>query len=262
MRTVVVLPAPFGPRNPNTSPGATPKETSSTARRSPKRFVRRSTTRAGSSRALIRGAPRRTETVAVGPACVHRRPRARLSAGSRPQELDRAAVLLLARLVPVAGAVDGELGDPGLADVGPRDLAGVPAPAALVPALLELEHEAAWGLVEARADDAPGCRVLLAPERDRGVAPARLDAPARNRDVEEDVRREEAARRLPGLEERDQVARESARARHVGGVRRHDPDAASRLRATTAIVRAYSSVGLNSTSSVPSVTSGTCPGGA
>jgi len=40
VRTVVVLPAPFGPRNPNTSPRPTSKETSSNAMRSPKRFDR------------------------------------------------------------------------------------------------------------------------------------------------------------------------------------------------------------------------------
>ena len=47
MRTVVVLPAPFGPRNPNTSPLATRSDKLSTAVRSPKRFVRFSISRAG-----------------------------------------------------------------------------------------------------------------------------------------------------------------------------------------------------------------------
>jgi hypothetical protein len=47
MRTVVVLPAPFGPRKPKTSPAATVNETSSTAIRSPKRLVRCSTVSAG-----------------------------------------------------------------------------------------------------------------------------------------------------------------------------------------------------------------------
>src|SRR3984885_14057312 len=40
VRTVVVLPAPFGPRNPNTSPLATLNETSDTAVRPPKTLVR------------------------------------------------------------------------------------------------------------------------------------------------------------------------------------------------------------------------------
>ena len=47
--TAVVLPAPLGPRNPNTSPWATLKETSSNALRSPKRFVRWLTTRVGAA---------------------------------------------------------------------------------------------------------------------------------------------------------------------------------------------------------------------
>jgi hypothetical protein len=37
---VVDLPAPFGPRNPSTSPGLTANEMSSTASKSPYRFVR------------------------------------------------------------------------------------------------------------------------------------------------------------------------------------------------------------------------------
>jgi hypothetical protein len=40
VRTVVVFPAPFGPRNPNTSPWPTSKETSRKATRSPKRLLR------------------------------------------------------------------------------------------------------------------------------------------------------------------------------------------------------------------------------
>src|SRR5579859_1240983 len=40
MRSVVDLPAPFGPRKPTTSPCPTSNETSSTATRSPYRFVR------------------------------------------------------------------------------------------------------------------------------------------------------------------------------------------------------------------------------
>src|SRR5262245_55410330 len=51
VRTVVVLPAPFGPRKPNTSPRPTSKLTSSNATRSPNRLVRRSATSAGVSRA-------------------------------------------------------------------------------------------------------------------------------------------------------------------------------------------------------------------
>ena len=40
MRMSVVLPAPFGPRNPNATPAGTRSSTSWTAVRSPKRLVR------------------------------------------------------------------------------------------------------------------------------------------------------------------------------------------------------------------------------
>ena len=40
IRIVEVLPAPFGPRNPNDSPGATSKSMASTAVKSPNRLVR------------------------------------------------------------------------------------------------------------------------------------------------------------------------------------------------------------------------------
>ena len=43
MRSVVVLPAPFGPRNPVTRPGATSKDRSSTARTGPNDLERCST---------------------------------------------------------------------------------------------------------------------------------------------------------------------------------------------------------------------------
>ena len=47
VRTVVVFPAPLGPRKPKTSPRATSNETSSNASRSPKRFDRCLTDTAG-----------------------------------------------------------------------------------------------------------------------------------------------------------------------------------------------------------------------
>src|SRR5204862_5451548 len=49
VRTIVVLPAPFGPRKPKTSPRATVNDTSSKARRGPNRLVRWLTTSAGST---------------------------------------------------------------------------------------------------------------------------------------------------------------------------------------------------------------------
>jgi hypothetical protein len=53
MRSVVVFPAPLGPRNPVTCPGSTVKVRSSTARTWPKVFVRpRTSTRTGSTARL------------------------------------------------------------------------------------------------------------------------------------------------------------------------------------------------------------------
>jgi len=46
IRSVVVLPAPFGPRNPVTVPGRTAKVRSSTAVTAPKRLVSRCTSSA------------------------------------------------------------------------------------------------------------------------------------------------------------------------------------------------------------------------
>src|SRR5580692_9798690 len=48
VRTVVVFPAPLGPRNPNTSPRKTSKETSEKAVRLPNRLVKWSTDSTGS----------------------------------------------------------------------------------------------------------------------------------------------------------------------------------------------------------------------
>src|SRR5262245_28723471 len=48
-RTVVVFPAPLGPRKPKTSPAPTSNDTPSNAIRSPKRFERDSATIAGSA---------------------------------------------------------------------------------------------------------------------------------------------------------------------------------------------------------------------
>jgi hypothetical protein len=54
MRSVVVLPAPFGPRKPVTEPGSTVKLRSLTARTWPKDFVRpRTSTRTGPVAAVV-----------------------------------------------------------------------------------------------------------------------------------------------------------------------------------------------------------------
>ncbi len=56
VRTMVVLPAPLGPRNPKTSPRSTSKDTSSNAMRSPNRFERWWTASACSGRVAWAGA--------------------------------------------------------------------------------------------------------------------------------------------------------------------------------------------------------------
>src|SRR5712692_1084245 len=53
MRMVVVFPAPFGPRNPKTSPGLSVNETPSTMVRLPMTFVRLVATRTGCMRRLL-----------------------------------------------------------------------------------------------------------------------------------------------------------------------------------------------------------------
>jgi hypothetical protein len=67
VRTVVVLPAPFGPRKPKTSPCSIWNDTFSNATRSPNRFVRWSTVMAG-GRAWTLTAPERTPVADPRPA--------------------------------------------------------------------------------------------------------------------------------------------------------------------------------------------------
>ena len=69
VRTVVVFPAPFGPRNPNTSPWPTSKETSWNATRSPKRLLRRSTESAGDVLTLSSIVPGRSAVVTASIRC-------------------------------------------------------------------------------------------------------------------------------------------------------------------------------------------------
>src|SRR5215467_13057747 len=80
MRRTVVLPEPFGPSRPSTSPGCTSKDTESTARREPKdllRFSARTTggTGVGASQTQTPGlaAPRRHRSTAVRLVVVLRR---------------------------------------------------------------------------------------------------------------------------------------------------------------------------------------------
>src|ERR1041385_2262155 len=102
--------------------------------------------------------------------------------------------------------------------------------------------------------------MLVESKRDRVLPASRLPPPMRDGHVEEHVRREEALGRVAGLQERNQVSGDPANVRverDRGAGRHRAPTPAARLRATTAIVSANASAGLNSTSSVPRVTAGT-----
>ena len=71
VRTVVVFPAPFGPRKPNTSPWPISKETSWNATRSPKRLPRPRTEIAGAPRLASDAA---TDTEVTKPEVAKRSP--------------------------------------------------------------------------------------------------------------------------------------------------------------------------------------------
>src|SRR3954454_6728383 len=87
----------------------------------------------------------------------------------------------------------------------------------------------------------------------------RLQAPQRHGEVAEHIRGEEPIRGGSRLEERDELVGQVA-ARLV--VRAHSAPTADMLAPSTAIVFCSSMDGLNSTTSVPAVTMGTCPGAA
>src|SRR5215217_7498139 len=75
MRTVVVLPAPLGPRTPSTVPGATSRSTPSSARTAPKDFTRPLTWMAGASPASVYGIPGRYGAFRTGSGLDVREPR-------------------------------------------------------------------------------------------------------------------------------------------------------------------------------------------
>src|SRR6202012_3492775 len=71
--------------------------------------------------------------------------------GLRPDQVDGAGVLALAGLVPVAGAVDADVGYRIVHDLYPHHLPGVPVLALVAPPLLELEDQPGRGRVAAPA---------------------------------------------------------------------------------------------------------------
>src|SRR5690554_6204866 len=93
MRSVVVLPAPFGPRKPVTRPGWTVKLRSSTARTDPKVFVRpRTSTTPSTVAAVLIELPRSVWSGRVHRSGPRRQGHAHGAPRGRVSDLDRPAV--------------------------------------------------------------------------------------------------------------------------------------------------------------------------
>jgi hypothetical protein len=145
-------------------------------------------------------------------------------------------------------------------DVGTEELAAVPELPALLPGLLHLQHEAGGRRVEPLTRNLPRHRVTGETQRDDIPDPPRLQPPGRHREIAEDLRGEQPRRRLSGLPEHDELARDHLDT--VGHHRGHDLTSAccSMFAPTTAIVDCRAGGGLNSTTSVPVYGWGTWPG--
>jgi hypothetical protein len=132
----------------------------------------------------------------------------------------------------------------------------------VVPPLLELDGEPVVGLLDALDADLSREGMAARPDRQDLLGGAGLDAPVRQRQVGEGVRREQPVRRRARLQEPDQVSDGRCRLRPVRRCLDACAPAESRFFSTTAMVASRSADGLNSTIDVPAVTSGKCPGGA
>src|SRR5205807_4791282 len=122
------------------------------------------------------------------------------------------------------------------------------------PALGPLDHESLLGRVDAVIGDRARARVAASAERDDAVTIAGLEPPARQGEVEEHVGGEEPRRRCAGFDELHELGHDLVDG--AGCNCHHDAVAAAMLRPTTSIVCASASLGLNSTTSVPCVTTG------
>src|SRR4051812_10914185 len=186
-------------------------------------------------------------------------------AALRPQQRDRLGVLTLTGLVPVSGAVDGEVADRAvLVEVHDEALAAVPLLAAVLPPFLELDQVAGVRGGHPLESDRAGLWVHLPAAGHERLGAVGLDPPVREGEVGEDRRSEQAVRSDPaGLEERHELVEagpDGGRQRVGRGRHRAPAPAAARLCSTTAIVAPRASVGLNSTTVVPAVTRGRWPG--
>src|SRR5436305_8236416 len=106
------------------------------------------------------------------------------------------------RPIPVSGAVDRELRDGAIGDIGAEKLTAVPRLTVLIPLLLDLEHEAGRRRVEARARDAALRRMPGGAQGCEVVEALRLQPPLRHAEVTERVGGERALGNVAGLEER------------------------------------------------------------
>src|SRR4051794_11178418 len=98
----------------------------------------------------------------------------RAAAMSRPQQGHGRGVLGATSRAPVARAVDGELGDAVLADVGAKHLPARPVVPVPVPVLLELQRETGRCRVEPPAWNAPRPGVATLAQRDEVLDAGRL----------------------------------------------------------------------------------------
>src|ERR1700751_3902790 len=173
-------------------------------------------------------------------------------------------VLSSPRRIPVASAVERELGDSLVADVGAEQLATGPALAAPVPGFLHFEDEPGRRRIEPPPRHRPLPGASGEPQRDAVPGAGGLQPPGRHGEVAEHVRGEQAVRHRTGLKEPDELLGERVGAGLMlgeGGGGHDDTPAAARLAPTTATFASRASFGLNSTIWVLAVTTGVCPAG-
>ena len=133
------------------------------------------------------------------------RPGSSSAAAPGTDQGDGRGVLGLPGLIPVTGAVDGDLGDRAPGHLDPHHLPCVPLLPLAVPSFLELEDEPGWRRVGAPAGHAAGAGVALLALRDQVLGARGLDPPGRHGQVEEHVRPEQPLGHVPGLQEADHL---------------------------------------------------------
>ncbi len=177
-------------------PGRAPRRRGCRGRRRPPRGRRPDRRRPSRPRRHPRPTPPRREPAGSTP-----RQSGRPSSETvGPQQPHLLGVPPLELLVPVAGAVDRQLADPPVGDEAVDQLAAVPLLPVGLPALLELEEEAAGRPVQGLDPDRAPEGVVVLAEAEHRVEALGLDPPVREREVAEDVLREQPLGPDPGLE--------------------------------------------------------------